>query len=180
MLQAAVQLVTRKSVRRRQLHAWAAIIADSLDWDQAHSRFADAVAGIPVDLRGIRPEGLQYSPWELVEHIRVAQHDLLEFCRNQDYRHDLKWPADYWPGSKSPPSDEAWVTSLEHVQHDSAALAAFAKERADSLTDRIPWGTGQTYLRTVLVALDHNAYHLGQLVTVRKLLGAWPPPESSG
>lgn len=162
------------------VHSWATIVAGSLDWDQAHSRFSDAVAGLPAALRGVRPPGVQHSAWELIEHIRIAQHDLLEFCRNPDYRHSMEWPAGYWPTSPAPASDEAWVASVEQVQRDCEALAGFARERATTLTDVIPWGTGQTYLRTVLVALDHNSYHLGQLVTVRKLLGAWPPEESSG
>lgn len=162
------------------VHAWATIVADSLDWEQAHGRFRDVVAGLPAGLRGKRPKGLQHSAWELVEHIRIAQHDLLEFCRKPDYRHDMAWPADYWPSSPVPPSEEAWMASVEQVQRDCAALAAFARERATTLTEAIPWGTGQTYLRTVLVALGHGSYHLGQLVAVRKLLGAWPPQEGSG
>lgn len=162
------------------MHAWATIVADSLDWEQAHARFGSVVAGLSSELRGRRPEGLAHSAWELVEHIRIAQHDLLEFCRNPDYSHDIEWPAGYWPPSPAPPDDDAWDRSVEQVQRDCAALAAFARERAATLTDVIPRGNGQTYLRTVLVALDHSAYHLGQLVTVRKLLGAWPPEEGSG
>lgn len=157
------------------VHSWATIVADALDWEQAHARFRDAVAGLPGELRGRRPEALEYSAWELVEHIRIAQHDLLEFCRNPDYAHELAWPAHYWPASPAPPSDEAWLASVEQVQRDCEALAAFARAGATGLTEAIPWGTGQTYLRTVLVALDHGSYHLGQLVAVRKLLGAWPP-----
>lgn len=162
------------------VHTWATIVAASLDWDQAHSRFSDAVAGFPAGLRGKRPAGAQYSAWELLEHIRISQSDLLEFCRNPDYQHEMEWPADYWPASPEPASEEAWLASVAQVQRDCSALAAFARERATTLTKPIPRGTGQTYLRTVLVALDHNAYHLGQLVTVRKLLGAWPPQETSG
>ncbi len=162
------------------VHAWATIVAASLDWDQAHSRFSDAVAGFPAGVRGKRPAGVQYSAWELLEHIRIAQSDLLEFCRNPDYHHQMEWPADYWPASPEPASEEAWLASVAQVRRDCSALAAFARERATTLTELIPWGTGQTYLRTVLVALDHNAYHLGQFVTVRKLLGAWPPQGTSG
>jgi hypothetical protein len=160
------------------VHRWAAIVADSLDWEQAHARITAAVKGLPAELRGRRPEGLQYSAWELLEHIRIAQHDLLEFCSNPQYSHDIEWPGDYWPPSPTPPTDEAWDRSVQQVQRDCAELAGFAREHATTLTEAIPWGTGQTYLRTILVALDHNAYHLGQLVAVRKLVGAWPPRDS--
>jgi hypothetical protein len=153
---------------------WKAIVASSLDWEQAHLSFENALQGLPVELRGRRPEGLPHSPWELVEHIRIAQHDLLEFCRKADYQHGLKWPDDYWPTTEGPPADGAWEQSLSLIRQDRDALKEFVTEPGRDLAAKIPHGTGQTYLRTVLVAVDHTAYHLGELLAVRRLLGAWP------
>ena len=152
---------------------WRAIVAASLDWAQAHVTFDDAVDGLAPQLRGRRPDGFPHSAWELVEHIRLAQRDLLEFCRNPEYV-EPQWPDDYWPRAPAPPSAEAWAESIAAVRQDRAALARFATDAERDLTARIPHGTGQTYLRTILVAVDHAAYHVGQLVAVRRLLGAWP------
>ena len=153
---------------------WAAIVASSLDWEQAHAGFEAATKGLAEELRGKRPQGSPHSAWELVEHIRLTQWDLLDFCRNADYE-EQKWPDDYWPATPEPPSDSAWHESLASIKNDARELATFATERHDTLTEKIPHGTGQTYLRTVLVAVDHTAYHVGQLILVRRLLDAWPP-----
>lgn len=155
--------------------AWPEIVASSLGWEQAHVSLDGAVKGLPAALRGTRPQGLPHSIWELVDHIRATQRDLLEFCTNPDY-HEPKWPDEYWPTSPAPPSDAAWNACLEAVGEDARALAAFTTRHEATLAERIPHGTGQTYLRTVLVAVDHAAYHVGQIVLVRRLLGAWPPP----
>ena len=152
---------------------WREIIASALDWEQAHVSLDRAVEDLPADLRGRRPEGAPYSVWELLEHIRIAQRDLLEFCQNDDYEHGLDWPADYWPGASAPPSDGAWEESLAVIRRDRAELQRWTVEADLDLTRTIPHGTGQTYLRTVLVTADHAAYHVGQIVLVRKLLGAW-------
>lgn len=154
--------------------AWTQIVASSLGWEQAHASLDSAVKALLPNLRGKRPDGLPHSVWELVEHIRATQHDLLEFCTNPNY-HEPKWPDDYWPSSPAPANDRAWNESLEAVRADARALAAFTTKHEATLTQRIPHGTGQTYLRTVLVAVDHAAYHVGQIVVVRRLLGAWPP-----
>ena len=151
---------------------WATIVASSLDWEEAHAKFDNAVKDMPADLRAKKPKGTPHSVWDLVEHIRLAQRDLLDFCTNPKYEHKLKWPDDYWP--KSAPSDADWKKSLDGYHKDLKAFAAFAVDHADSLTQKIPAGKGQTYLRTVLVAADHAAYHVGQIVMVRQLLGAWP------
>mgnify|MGYP001458581520 FL=1 len=132
-----------------------------------------AVKDLPASLRGRRPEGAPYSCWELLEHIRIAQRDLLEFCQDEDYEHDLDWPADYWPEAPEPPSAEAWDECMAAIRRDRAELRRWTVETDVDLTQAIPHGTGQTYLRTVLVAVDHAAYHVGQIVLVRKLLGAW-------
>jgi hypothetical protein len=152
---------------------WRTIVASALDWEQAHATFDAAVAKLPKEMRGQRPPQLPYSPWELVEHIRRTQADLVDFMTNAKYSAP-EWPKDYWPGEAEPPSDEAWDESISAIRHDLARLKEFA-ERADlDLTTRIPWGEGQTYLRTILVAVDHAAYHVGELIVVRRLLGAWP------
>jgi uncharacterized damage-inducible protein DinB len=152
---------------------WRAIVASALDWDQAHAKLDDAVKGLAPALRGRRPEGYPHSAWELLDHIHRTQHDLLEFCVNPRYE-ELKWPDDYWPPTPEPPTVKAWTESLAEIRRDREAFAKFATDSDLDLTARIPHGTGQTYLRTILVAVDHAAYHVGQIVAMRRLLGAWP------
>jgi len=152
---------------------WREIVASALDWEQAHASFDRAVDDLPAELRGSRPDGVPYSVWQLLEHIRLAQHDLLDFCRNPEYRHELQWPDDYWPKAPEPPSAEAWDDCLAVIRRERDELARWTVEADIDLTQKIPWGSGQTYLRTVIVAVDHAAYHVGQIVLVRKLLGAW-------
>lgn len=144
-----------------------------LGWHDAHVDFDAAVAGLPPELRGARPAGLPYSPWELLEHLRITQLDILDFCRNPAYT-ELKWPEEYWPGSPAPASAEAWEESVAAYRSDREELARLARDGAVDLYARIPHGSGQTYLRELLLVADHNAYHLGELVAVRRLLGAWP------
>jgi len=153
---------------------WRTIVASSLDWEQAHATLENSVKGLPVPLRGERPAGYPHSAWELLEHMRITQQDLLDFCQNPDYEEKLAWPLDYWPPTPAPPTAEAWDTTLEDFRRDRNALAWFATKSEIDLTARIPRGTGQTYLRTILVAVDHASYHTGQIVSVRRLLGAWP------
>lgn len=152
---------------------WREIVASSLDWEQAHVGLDRAVDGLPPELRGRQPDGAPYSIWQLLEHIRRAQHDLLEFCRNPDYTHDLDWPGDYWPDATESPSGDAWDECLARLRSDREALERWAVDAEVDLTAQVPWGDGQTYLRTVIVAADHAAYHVGQIVLIRKLLGAW-------
>jgi uncharacterized damage-inducible protein DinB len=153
---------------------WREIVASSLGWEQAHTSLEHAVKDFPQDLRGQRPEGYPHSAWELLEHLRITQRDLLDFCQNSDYTEKLEWPQDYWPSSAAPGSAAAWTKSVNGCKKDREALARFATDSDIDLTSRIPRGTGQTYLRTLLVALDHASYHVGQIVAVRRLLGAWP------
>lgn len=146
-------------------------LVEQLDSDHAHVRFADAMKDFPAALRGKRPDGSPHSPWELLEHLRLALWDILEFTR--DAKHvSPEFPAGYWPASPEPPSEQAWDESVARYQADLRAFAGLVADESVDLTGRIPHGTGQTPLREVLVAIDHNAYHLGQLVTVRKILGA--------
>ena len=153
---------------------WRAIVASSLDWEQAHAKLENVVKGLAPSLQGVRPPGYPHSAWELLEHIRITQHDLLDFCENPDYKEQLEWPKDYWPPTPAPPTPEAWERTISDYQRDRASLARFTNETKVDLTDKIPHGTGQTYLRTILVAVDHASYHVGQIVSVRRLLGAWP------
>jgi len=152
--------------------SWRRIVASSLDWEQAHARFDSAVADLPADLRGKRPDHYPHSVWELTDHVRRTQHDLLEFCTNPNYQ-EPKWPDDYWPGSAAPPSQTAWQECIDEYHRDRKALADFAANDSRDLTEKIPHGSGQTYLRTIIVATDHAAYHVGQIIAVRRLLGAW-------
>lgn len=145
-----------------------------LTWQDAHVSFEGALKDFPPSLRGVQPTGSPYSPWQLLEHLRLAQLDILDFCRNPAYR-ELKWPDDYWPGSAAPPTDDAWDESVAGYLQDRAALVRLAEDPATDLFAAIPHGTGQTYLRELLLAADHNSYHIGELVLARRLLGSWPP-----
>jgi DinB superfamily len=147
-------------------------VARLLSWEDAHASFDTAVADLDPGLRGSRPTGLPYSPWQLVEHIRLTQADILDFCRNPAYQ-ERDWPRDYWPQGAAPPTHGAWGESIEKFQKDRDALAALADDPAIRLHDAIPHGNGQTYLRELLLVADHTAYHVGELIVVRRLLGAW-------
>jgi hypothetical protein len=151
---------------------WRTIVASSLDWEQAHVTLDGAIDGLAPNLRGQRPNGLPHSAWELLEHIRLAQRDLFNFCSNPKYN-DEEHSEGHWPPSPAPTSEKAWTESIAAIRKDREAFKKFAIESDVDLTARIPWGTGQTYLRTILVAVDHTAYHVGQIILVRRLLGAW-------
>lgn len=148
-------------------------LARALDWEEAHVGFDAAVKGLAAPLRGRRPKGLSHSPWELLEHLRLAQRDLLEFCRNPKYMAG-KWPEDYWPAGAKPPTAKSWSESVAAFRADREALKTFVADPKLDLTATIPHGKGKTYLRSILLVIDHSSYHVGQLVTARKLLGAWP------
>jgi uncharacterized damage-inducible protein DinB len=143
-----------------------------LDWEEAHAGFDNAVDGIPVDKRGARAAGFEHSPWQLLEHMRLAQEDLLDFCVNAKYEHNLKWPDDYWP-EQAPPSDAAWKASIASFTRSRDRVKSLVRD-VDDLGATVPTGTGeQTYLRAVLLVADHAAYHVGQLVALRRALGIW-------
>jgi hypothetical protein len=146
-----------------------------LDWEEAHVGFDRTVLGVPVELRGVRPAGFEHSAWQLLEHLRLAQKDLLDFCVNARYEHALTFPDDYWPRRPEPPTLEAWDASVEDFTVDRGRVKQLVGNVAVDLFATVPTGTAQqTYLRAVLLVVDHNAYHLGQLVAVRKALGCWP------
>jgi hypothetical protein len=148
-------------------------LAKLLSWEDAHVTFDAAVANLPAGKRGTAPFGLPYSPWQLVEHLRITQHDILDFCRNPEYE-EMSWPKDYWPVTASPPSENSWSANIEEFCRDRSGLEALARDQSIDLSTRIPHGSGQTYLRELLLAADHAAYHIGELIVVRRLLGAWP------
>jgi uncharacterized damage-inducible protein DinB len=147
-------------------------VAAVLAWGEAHVTFDKAVARLPPRARGSVPDGLSHSVWQLVEHIRIAQADILEFCRSAAYR-QKQWPDDYWPASPAPKSAAAWRASLAAYRRDRRALERLASDRRIDLFARIPHGTGQTYLRELLLVADHTAYHVGQIIVVRRALGLW-------
>jgi uncharacterized damage-inducible protein DinB len=144
-----------------------------LDWQEAHVSFEDALKDLPADKRGARAPGFEHSVWELLEHMRIAQEDILDFSVNPKYVHNLKWPDDYWPRHPEPPNAAAWDGSIASFTREREKLKALARETKD-LTAPVPTGKPeQTYLRALLLVVDHNAYHLGQIVAVRRAVGAW-------
>ena len=146
------------------------LLARLLEWEDAHVGFDATIDGIPPELRGTLPEGLPYSAWQLLEHLRLCQRDILDFCRDPDYV-DPKSMAEYWPASAAPPTAKAWDESVAEFRADREAMKRIALHH--DLFAAIPHGTGQTYLREVVLLADHNAYTLGQLVVLRRLLGIW-------
>src|SRR5205085_2395748 len=138
----------------------------------AHLDFEAAVADLPPKLRGDKPAGVPHSPWRLLEHLRIAQWDILEFTRNP--RHvSPPWPDGYWPAGDAPPDEAAWDRSVTAFRTDLQAMLDLVADPATDLVTPVPHGKGQTALREALLVADHNAYHLGQLIVVRRLLGAW-------
>ena len=143
-----------------------------LDFKEAHVDFDRVVEGIPPRLRGSRPEGAEHSLWQLVEHLRIAQADILEFCLTAKYK-EKKWPDDYWPKSPGPRNTAAWTKAIAEYRRDRKALQRLAANPKIDLLATIPHGTGQTYLREILLVADHNGYHIGQIVALRRHLGIW-------
>ena len=144
-----------------------------LDGGGAHAKFDEVVACIPPKLLGEKPASLPHSLWMLLEHLRIAQWDILEFSRNAKHV-SPKWPEGYWPKTEAPPTAAAWNASVKSFRQDLKAMQDLVKAPKTDLLARIPWGDGQTILREALLVADHNAYHLGQMLDARRLLGAWP------
>lgn len=147
-------------------------LLELLTGGHAHATFEDAVKGLPPKLRGIKPENFPHSPWMILEHLRIAQWDILAYSRNPKHE-SPKWPQGYWPKTEAPPSPEAWTKSAEQFESDLNSMKDLVKNPKTDLFAKIPWGDGQTILREALLLADHNAYHVAQLVDVRRLLGAW-------
>jgi hypothetical protein len=144
-----------------------------LESTDAHAGFDAAVDGIEPQYRGAVPDGWDYSAWQLVEHLRLAQTDILEFCVADHYE-EMKWPDDYWPASPAPPSEGAWDKSIAAYRRDRKRMQDLAGNPAIDLFAVVPHGKTQTYLREILLVADHTAYHVGQLITLRKQLAIWP------
>lgn len=144
-----------------------------LRWHDAHADWKAALARLSPKNRGIRPPGSPHSVWELFEHMRVAQRDILNFCINPKYV-SPEWPSGYWPRHPMPPSPAAWNKTVKAFQKDLDAMAKLVANPKINLLARIPHGDGQTILREALLLADHNSYHVGQIILVRKLLGHWP------
>jgi len=138
----------------------------------AHATYDAAVKDFPANLYGKKPKGAAHSPWEVLEHLRIAQWDILEFSRNAKHV-SPKFPDGYWPKTPAPADATAWIKSVQSFRADLKAMVALAENESVDLLARIPHGEGQTMLREVLVLADHNAYHLGELLLLRRLLGAW-------
>jgi hypothetical protein len=140
--------------------------------DGAHVAFEGAVRNMPFELQGKRPKGVDHSAWQLLEHLRIAQWDILEFSRDPKHR-SPKFPEGYWPSSPTPPDKHAWEKSADAFRADLEAMIKLIENESTDLFSKIPHGDGQTVLREALILADHNSYHLGQLVLLRRLLGAW-------
>ena len=138
----------------------------------AHTDFDRAIEDFPASLLGQRPEHAEHSPWEVLEHMRIAQWDILEFSRSSLHQ-SPEFPAGYWPSTQAPPNAGAWDKSAEAFRKDLQALCDLVSDESTDLFARIPHGDGQTMLREALVAADHTSYHLGELILLRRILGAW-------
>ncbi|MGA8742145.1 MAG: DinB family protein [Terracidiphilus sp.] len=147
-------------------------LVELLKGGHAHATFEQAVKGLPEELRGKVPSGAEHSPWQLLEHLRIAQWDILEFSRGEEHE-SPKWPEGYWPKEKAPADEKAWDKSVRAFKKDLKEMIALVEDPKTDLFSKIVHGDGETVLREALLAADHNAYHIGQLVLVRRLLGAW-------
>jgi len=143
-----------------------------LKGDGAHADFEAAVKDLPPDIQGKRPKGSEHSPWEVLEHLRIAQWDILEFSRNAKHV-SPEFPSGYWPSTPAPANEKAWDKSADAFRSDLKAMTELVTHESTDLFTPIPHGEGKTILREALLVADHNAYHLGELVLLRRLLGAW-------
>lgn len=146
-----------------------------LEGGHAHATFSAAVKDLPNRLRSVVPDGLPYSAWQIVEHIRIAQRDILDFSRNADGSYvPRKWPDSYWPDSPEPPSDNAWELAIREIVLDREAFEALLTDTSNAdLTQPFPWGDGQNLLHEGFLIAAHTSYHTGELIVVRRLLSAW-------
>jgi DinB family protein len=147
-------------------------LLDLLKGGNAHVKFEGVVKDFPERLRGEKPEGQPHTAWRLLEHMRIAQWDILEFSRSSKHI-SPEFDAGYWPATNAPPSVTAWAKSVKQFRADLQAMQDLIADPGTDLYARIPWGDGQTILREALLVADHNAYHLGELLMIRRLLGAW-------
>ena len=140
----------------------------------AHAGMDEVLKDFPAEKRGVTPAGLPYCGWQLLEHIRMAQHDILHFSKNHDGKyHSPKWPEGYWPKSPEPPNEKAWDEAIHHIHADLKEFEELLKDPKNDLVAPFPWGDGQNLLRQALLIADHAAYHLGEIVALRRILGIW-------
>jgi DinB superfamily len=138
----------------------------------AHATFEQAVEDFPEELRGVKPDKLPYSAWQLLEHLRIAQWDIVKFSRDEKHK-SPDWPGGYWPKDAAPPTKDAWDKSVKQFHVDLKELEKLVEDPDTDLYAKIPHGDGQTILREALLVADHNAYHIAEIVVLRRLLGCW-------
>jgi hypothetical protein len=147
-------------------------VLNLLKGDGAHADFEAAVKDLPASLQVKRPKGAEHSPWEVLEHLRIAQWDILEFTRNAKHV-SPEFPSGYWPSAQIPPNEKAWDKSIDAFRSDLKAMCELIANESTDLLAPIPHAKDKTILREALLVADHNAYHLGEFVLLRRLLGAW-------
>jgi hypothetical protein len=169
------QIKKSKSKQKANLNADASLrerLVELLNGGEAHVKLRDAIADFPAEKRGIVPNGLQHTAWQLLDHIRIALWDMVEFSR--DAKHvSPDFPSGYWPETPAPPDDGAWDKSIRAIEKDMQAMIKLISDPRADLHAPFPWGDGQTLLREALLIADHNAYHIAQIVDVRRTLGIW-------
>jgi hypothetical protein len=149
-------------------------VVELLDGGHAHATFDTVIKNFPAELRGEVPLGLPHSAWMLLEHMRLAQWDILDFSVNPKYK-AMKWPEDYWSKTPAPPDAASWEKSIKSFRDDLDAMKKLVSDPKTDLFKKLDWGKGQTILREALLVANHNSHHLGQMIDVRRLLGAWKP-----
>ena len=165
---------TKDRIRDRD-SAFRKELVELLRGEHAHVSFSTAVRDVPPGLRGARPDGVEHSLWQLLEHLRLALWDILEFSRDPAHVSPA-WPEGYWPeGGAEPPDEASWDAAVAAFDRDLEAMTELVRDPASDLAAPLPHGKGQTLLREAMLAADHNAYHVGQIVALRRLLGDWPP-----
>lgn len=148
------------------------LLLEQLEGRNAHVDFDQAVQGLTYKQTGIRVEGLPHTIWDLIEHIRIGQDDILEFCKNPNYE-EIDWPDDYWPESSEPVSKEELEKSTQAVRNGIEEMRDLIRNLENNLQAPFPHGDGQTLFREAMLIIDHNSYHIGQIVQIRRLLGSW-------
>jgi len=147
-------------------------LSEALTGGNAHATLEDALKELPADLRGIRPPGLPYSIWQLLEHIRITQWEILEFSTKPDHQ-SPKWPDEYWPKAAAPDSGHVWTESIKKIQKDRDSFVRLLKSPDADLFTPFPHGDGQNLIREALLIIDHTSYHTGEIIALRRMLGAW-------
>lgn len=147
-------------------------LAKALQWENAHASFTTATENLDLETLGARADGLPYTIWQLAEHIRFTQRDILDFCLDQNYSAPT-WPDDYWPKEKAPSSIDEWYRCRENVKHDRREIVELISDPERDLFKPFPHGDGQHLFREALLVIDHEAYHTGEIIVLRRLLGKW-------